>query len=371
MTGDLTFSQRELDTLSAMQPMVSGSRSDRFIQTCVDYYNEWHDTHAARMDANLVPAGQALVLVYAEAPRISLGLPENVATSPTRVWRKTCALEDGLAVCNENLEVMLKVVPKFADANDAMNFVSANLSLDHVFAVVLVAQRKILIHQSGLEVETWIANPHEIKINPNSVTITPDVIAHEMQRFHHEYTRLPLGAVSRLMWKADDKKVWLDTKPELRVQSTLLPYLRGCFRHAGALVDEEISNPGGRVDIRIHRTNPMKPSSTTTTMLELKVLAPDKSQATNLAWALRGIEQVVKYRSLDTDACFACIFDARSDKSDSMPALATEAINAKVRLEHYEMELPKLKPAKVRKNDGATQKKNETIKRPSKRAQGA
>jgi hypothetical protein len=98
--------------------------------------------------------------------------------------------------------------------------------------------------------------------------------------------------------------------------------------------------------------------------LELKVLNPTLTQASNHAWALSSLEQSDGYRQDDTDACFACIYDARRDQSDTMPDLEVHAKTANVRLERYPMAVPqpsanatkKAKAASAAKDVGKVQK---------------
>jgi hypothetical protein len=356
MPKPTTFAQSELDSLANTKLQVSGRPAVRFMQTCVDYYNEWLDANSASVIAGTVPAGQALLLIYAEMPSVNSGVPDAACTTSTKVFRSTCALDNGAAVCNENLHEMLKIVPSFVDANDAMLFIAKHLTAEHSFALLLLTQNRMLLHDAGLELDTWINEPRTLKIDRSPpAVITPDLIVEQLNTFHIESTAQPGGVAARLMWKIDEKAAVLDTSPELRVQSSLLPFLRGAFRHAGAVVDEEIKLPGGRVDIRIVRHDNSKPPKSTSTMVELKVLNPDHPDKKNLAWAIKGVDQAVKYASYDTDKSLACIYDARRSKVDTMPSLSAHADAQKVKLLLYPMEVPQPKAArKIKAASAAT-----------------
>jgi len=291
-----------------------------------------------------------MLLIYAEAPFIAEGVPAAAIKTRKRVYRSTCGMSAGAAVCNENLHEMRSIDPSFADSDAAMDYIAEHLTDQHVFVLILVGQHRVLIHDPGVDLDEWLNKPRIVKIDrvPPAV-ITSTLITDHLQTFHIESTEQPGGVAARLMWKVDEKSVELHEQAELRVQSSLLPYLRGAFRHADAFVDEETKLPGGRVDIRIARFDKSTPPKSVTTMLELKVLYPAKSDASNLGWAMQGIDQAVKYRSFDTDFSFACVFDARHSKADTMPSLGLYAVSRNVLLRTYPMGLPPLKKPSSKK----------------------
>ena len=346
MSGSTAFTSAEFASLASLSASISGPPEIRFLQVCIDYYNEWLDAHAVTgpVPVPATPAGQAILLIYAEAPLIAEGVPAAAIMTNNRVYRSTCGMSAGAAVCNENLHEMRSIVPSFADSNAAMDYIAKHLTDQHVFVLILVGQHRVFIHDPGVDLAEWINKPRIVKIDraPPAV-ITSTLVTEHLQTFHIESTEQPGGVAARLMWKVDEKSVELHEQAELRVQSSLLPYLRGAFRHAGAFVDEETKLPGGRVDIRIARMDKSTPPKSVTTMLELKVLYPAKSDASNLGWAMQGIDQAVKYRSFDTDFSFACVFDARRSKADTMPSLGPYADTNNVLLRMYPMGLPPLK----------------------------
>lgn len=342
------FSGQELSTLRSMRPSVSGTPEERFTQNCIDYFHAWLDE---RPVGTVVPTEQVMVLLYAESPDVEATSLIYSSGIRKRIFMKNYALSNGLTICNENLRVMLQVVPKFLDADDALEFVSDNLKKSQVFALLFLGQQRVCIHNAGVDIEEWCYEPPpSIRLNRASPgNITPKMVEEQLEEFHTDATAKPGGFAARLMWKTDEPKVRLHTQPELRVQSSLLPFLRGTFRYAGAVVDEEVRNSGGRVDIKIERSDPLKPSKMTSTMLELKVLSPDNSDNANEAWALKGIDQAVRYRSRNTDASFACIYDAREVKDYQMPGLDTQAASVKVVLMRFPMDLPSPKAPRKKK----------------------
>ncbi len=149
------------------------------------------------------------------------------------------------------------------------------------------------------------------------------------------------------MWQIKEEPTpsVLGPKPELHVQTGLLTYFRGLYRNKVATVDEEVSLTEGRVDVRIVRFD--KARQRRITMIELKVLDPENSDAKNLAWAHKGVEQAHGYKKTNyAEAAFACIYDARRVKADQMPTLKPDADAKGVLLKVQPMEVPEPRPLK-------------------------
>jgi hypothetical protein len=343
-----TFSNTELLTLDGTSPQITGAPPVRFAQHCISYFHEWATVNSSRLQAGAIKAHQALVMVYAEAPRTETGLPALMTESRRRVYRDVLTLEEGVAICNENLATIYHLDLTIDDANAAMEFVDQHLVADQTFAVLLMDKNLVLVHQAGLAIDEWLEAPEKVRINLADDEVTPDAIAQQLDIFHGEHTQKPRALTARLMWNTSGGTIKLNPSPERQVQTSLLTHLRGWFRHAGAQVDEEIYNPGGRVDIRVQRFDRLQQSKSITTMLELKVLSPTKSQNENYEWAKSSLKQADGYRQYHTDACFACIYDARLDQSDQMPTLDAEAKVDNVRLQRFLMTAPTLPTKKTK-----------------------
>ena len=143
-----------------------------------------------------------------------------------------------------------------------------------------------------------------------------------------------------MLWKGRDHPYQLHPSPEQRIQSYLLTHLCASYGHLDGLVDEEYRARAGRCDLKITWPAVKGPHSYTTAMLELKVLIEGEGAKKHHRWVASGITQAASYRQADTEAVFACIFDARKDKSDQMPAYDAEALTKNVRLRRYMMHAP-------------------------------
>jgi hypothetical protein len=235
----------------------------------------------------------------------------------------------------------------------------------------MFGQSRMLVHDSGVSIEEWAHKQRviEIKQIPNA-SITPQIIDQQLDEFYNDALSTHRGTIARLMWQIREEPLLslLGHKPELHVQSGLLTYFRGIYREKVAVVDEEVSLNEGRVDVRLVRFD--HTNKRLVTMIELKVLAPQETDPVNLAWAHEGIEQAHKYkRSNFTDAAFACIYDARRSKVDTMPSLKQDADTKEVVLKLYPMPVPPPRKKKKAPSDAGTKtSKASVVRSPAKKA---
>jgi len=334
--------------------LVSGTPHERFFQSLVDYFIEWASANAAAIAAGHVKSSQALLVIYSESPRLEPGLPAELCQDIEEVFPSLYTLDDGVAVANVSLADVFQHVPSFSKgAPDALKFVRTHLNVDQTFALLMLGQNRVLVHDAGVPIDDWLKAQRVIKVQlVDETEITPELIEQQLDEFHNQAMATPLASHARLMWKIEEEPTLsvLNEKPELHVQSGLVTYFRGLYRYKVANVDEEIPLTKGRVDVRISRFD--KSKDRFFTMIELKVLAPTNSNKRNLEWALQGIEQAHGYKeTFQTESAIACIFDARRDQSVLMPELQTDADAKGVVLKLHPMEVPPpRKPKKTSKS---------------------
>ena len=338
MTIPEPFTNNELGQLDEVGTAKSGSAEDQFFQECTSLVREWLKTRELRKDP-AAPDTQAILFIYAETPGIDFGFDSKTMDAPKKIRKKFGTLAQGIVVCNQNFTVMLKVQESLT-VEDAFDFAEEHLSTSVSFAIAKVGQYKMQIHRAFQDLNEWLEDPDEFDVKIDDVHLTPEVIANDLERFHLVYLSTHLARAARHMWIFDDKKNLhrLGPRPEEHVQSFLLSHFDGLYGRASVFVHEEIKNQGGRADISIARPSLGK-SGKVNTVLELKVLAPTNSPKENTEWGMGGVEQANSYRNADTDAAFACLFDARKDKSP-MPDLAPFADSNDVVLKLYPMALP-------------------------------
>lgn len=319
MTTPPLFTLNELSRLDGVETAKSGSAEDQFIQECIVLVRDWLSIRQLRKDPP-PPDNQAILFVFAEAPLIEFGFDKKTVNEPQRIRKREGTLGEGIVVCNQNFKIILQVQENLT-IREAYTFTEKQLSTSTCFTIAKVGQHKLQIHRAGQDLDDWLDDPEEILINIKETAITPDLIAEDLKRFHHGYLSTPFARAARHMWVLPKgmTQYRLGKQPEQHIQSFLLSHLEGLYGRASIFVHEEIKNQGGRVDIWIERPS-LGPSGKVNTVLELKVLAPTKSPNENNTWAKSGIEQADGYRTPDTDAAFACLFDARRDKQD-MPEL--------------------------------------------------
>lgn len=344
MDRSLEVSHEEIIGIESQDQIITGTPHDRFFSACIDYYREYSSLNSSGGITDAIPDSHVILFLYAEAPRVTVGLPESTLASldpARRIHRAALDVKSGLVVCNENMGTMIHLKQTFLGVSDAFTFIEENLLKDHVFAIVSMAQKRIIFHHEGMEIDKWISAPKYTKVGlDRNEHITPELISTEIGIFHDEATRTHRCATSQWIWDTSGSKVKLKESPEAQIQSSLVVHLRARFRPFNAHVNEEAHNPGGRTDIRISRFSSGAQRHEVTTMIELKVLFPNKSDKWNLEWAKNGITQAASYRLLNTDACFACVFDARIDKSQSLDCLVPYAELKKVEFRQYSMTPP-------------------------------
>jgi len=351
-----TIKRQDIIGLDAGLSLVSGSPQERFFQTLVDYFVSWSAVNATLISAGRIEPDRALLMIYSESPKLEPGIPAAVIVTEEVVYAALNTLSNGVAVAGESLSEVIQLVPHFkAGATEAMNFVKKHLRADQSFALLMLGQSRILVHESGVPIEDWVHKQRVINIKqiPNA-DITPEMIGQQLDEFHNDALSTHRGSIARLMWeiREEPKLSVFKDKPELHVQSGLLLFFRGIYREKVAVVDEEVSLNEGRVDVRIVRFD--KTGRRLITMIELKVLDPSGSDPANLAWAHKGIQQAHDYKKSNyTDAAFACIYDARRSKGDQMPTLQPDAVEKDVLLKVLPMEVPAPRPRKKSSGDAA------------------
>lgn len=360
-----TISEEELCAIAEL-PSVSGTQTDRFVQHCLQYYSEWTEAHEARIRNSEIDVDQSLLLIYAEVPSVSLEIKNEQSFIKEKRRRATCSLESGAAVASETLGEIFSITPSFANVDQAVDFIEANLTEDSTFVLLLLSRQEAWVHRREQDIREWIDTPNKHRLHVCMGDINPDIVAQSLLEFHEDGTKTHRCATAKFMWDLKKHNRFLN-HPEARIQGSLVTHLRAYFRHASAFVNEEAHSAGGRTDICIQRTERRgRTEVSKTTMLELKVLKPDKNQQWNDDWARQGITQAKGYRRDNTDATFACLYDARINQV-SMDGLGEFAQKNDVRLEIYPMQLPP-PPKAPKRRTAATTKKSTSPKARAKKA---
>ncbi|MDF3932219.1 hypothetical protein [Pseudomonas citronellolis] len=349
MTDENSFSHNELSSAIQLQPSISGAdEAARFTQHCVDYYQRWFASSSYRI--NSIPPDQAALFVYTQAPDVAPGITEIKVSDLKRAHINTLSVESGVVVCNENLRSSFRVPVALTSSDEIMDFVLNSMNADQTFVIMLMTKQKLLVHHAGVQIGEWYDNPLTVNVSSVDNVVSLESVDEQLKIYHDDHTSTPRACTARLMWKTDGNKPKLSHMPELHVQTTLLTHLKAWYKQVNVIVQEEVPNSGGRVDIQISRATAGKMVKST---LELKVLKPEKSDNWNRDWGLEGIQQAKRYINHETDFSMACLFDARLDKTDALPALQPSADAAGVHLRRFPMDPPKSKEPKAIKPDAA------------------
>lgn len=272
----------------------------------------------------------------------------------------------GIVLTTENFRVMHNIRPSLGSLNDAFDLILKHMNASHTFALAQLSQRRLLFHLPGGELGDWCHQPTENTILASTAALSAARIEADVQQWHDNNLLYATNPISHHIWVGKHEPYKLQVNPEQRIQSYLHLYLHASYQHLQGLVDEEVRGKGGRSDIRLTWRSPIGSTHDyTTTFLELKVLAEGAGPKFHRRWTISGIEQAEKYRRENSEAVYACIFDARKDQTDQMLDLDQVAIDKNVRLKRYLMEAPIDATAAGKAAKKATKK---TLKKGTKKA---
>jgi len=237
---------------------------------------------------------------------------------------------------------MYSICPTIGSLDGAFQLAVDHLKSTDTFAIAQLSQRRFLYHLPNGDVEEWCADPTACELRLSTQPLSAVRIVADVDAFHEEHLRNAKSTIAKTVWKGKNYPYQLQPAPEQKIQIPLYLHLRASYKHLKGIVDEETSGKGGRCDIRVMwnslagaRFQPF-----TTIMLELKVLFDAQGAAKHREWALSGITQANDYRLLDSEAVYACLFDARKDQTDQMLDLDLIATAMNVHLRRYLMEPP-------------------------------
>jgi len=335
------LSTAELDYVKETTAAPSGEPWERFIESCLDWVNDWIQANEVALSNSAIPATQAIVFVFCEAPaleRTSLG---KLGTKQDFVFRKAVSQDtQGVILCNENFHQMIRISPGFASIDEALAIASQTLSSQRTFVVLSLAQRRMFVHRKGDDVTRWSDSLTPVELRFLDAPLSALRIENDIRTYHRANFEHPSSSIAQMLWKGRAFPYQLHPLPEQRIQGYLLTELSASYKHLRGLVDEEHRGRAGRCDLKVTWPTPRGAHHYATTMLELKVLIQAEGPKKHRKWMLSGITQADSYRQVDTEAVYACIFDARKDKSDQMVDLDAVAIAKDVRLRRYPMEAP-------------------------------
>lgn len=344
------LSDAELQAIEATTPAPSGKPSERFLGTCVEWAEEWILANTiALTNAKILPA-QSVIFLFSETPDLERGMLTGLGTLNERVYRVTVAQDtQGVIVCNENFQQMVRIGPALASVDAALEFASTKLSADRTFVIINFAQRRLYVHRKGDDLATWIDTLVPMELSFQDAPLSADRIEKDVQDFHHNYLAKPANLVAQTMWKGKSEPYKLHPGPEKRIQAMLLVTLKASYRKLQVWVDEEPHTRDGICDLRVAWPVFNGALPTASTMFELKVLYDEQGPGKHYGWVLSGIEQAEGYRRPDSEAVYACIFDGRSVATEQFLDLDGVAKDKDVRLRRYRMDPPRPSPSNAAK----------------------
>ncbi|MDR6841552.1 hypothetical protein [Pseudoxanthomonas sacheonensis] len=331
----------ELQSLQGQRAAPSGEPPLRFVQQCQDWFKAWLVANKYPLDNGQVLSDQVLMFIFAEAPDIERPKFSAIETQWTRFFQGAHDQKaQGVILSNENFRTIHSICPTLSSLGDAFKLVVDHLTATDTFAIAQLSQRRLLFHLPGGNLEDWCSNPTVSMMQLSTQPLSADRIEADIEQFHKDSLLYATNPISQMVWRGKQHPYKLNPIPEQRIQSYLHLFLNASYKHLAGIVDEESRGKGGRCDIKVTWPKLGSPNEYTTTMLELKVLIEGKGSTYHRNWALSGITQAHRYRRADSEAVFACVFDARNDQADQMLDLNDVAKEKDVRLRRYLMEAP-------------------------------
>ncbi|HDS1321624.1 TPA: hypothetical protein UMV35_000273 [Stenotrophomonas maltophilia] len=339
-TSPVALTKQEIGGLGNPTVTPSGTEAQRFVQSCSAWYREWLEANAPILDSNGIKNTQVLVLIHTVSPDIECADFASVGTDKEIVFRSAFdANLEGVVLTTENTRRMIRVRGGFSSISDAMA-TCMMLPPEATFVVLPLAQRKMMLHYGGDDLESWCEHPPEFQMRSGLDALSVERIDKDIHEFHDQTLKIAASRISRRIWLGPAKPYKLVHNPEEAIQSYLFTALDNRYLYLKAIVDEETVGRGGRCDIRVQWPNPGGLHNYTSVMIELKVLIEGRGNAAHRRWIWKGIKQANRYRRVDTAGVFACIFDGRKDQSDQMPGFKPHAERLNVNLRWYQMDPP-------------------------------
>ncbi|WP_407352156.1 hypothetical protein [Luteimonas sp. R10] len=337
------LTDEELQSLQGLRAAPSGEPPLRFVQQCQDWFEAWLDANKHPLEGGAVPASQVLMFIFSEAPDIERPKFNAAETQWKRFFPGSHDQSaQGVILSNENFRKMYCICPSLGSLHNAFQLAVDHLKASDTFAIAQLTQRRLLFHLPAGDIEDWCASPTVSELRLSTEPLSADRIEADVEQFHKDSLLHAKNPIAKMVWMGKKHPYKLYPDPERRIQSYLHLYLHASYKLLAGIVDEESVGKGGRCDIRVMwRSLPGAPFQPhTTTMLELKVLIEGDGPTHHRKWALSGITQAHDYRRSDSEAVYACVFDARKNQADQMLDLDEVAKEKDVRLRRYLMEAP-------------------------------
>ena len=333
----------ELQSLQGLRAAPSGDPPLRFLQQCQEWFEAWLDANKHPLESNAVPASQVLMFIFSEAPDIERPAFDTAEDQRKRFFPGSYDQNvQGVVLSNENFRTMYRICLPLGSPQDAFQLVVDHLKASDTFAIAQLSQRRMLIHLPGGDIEDWCISPTVSVLRLSTQPLSAARIEADVEQFHKDSLLYAKNPIAQMVWMGSKHPYKLHPDPEQRIQSYLHLYLHASYKHLAGIVDEEVKGVGGRSDIRVMwRSSPDSPFQPhTTTILELKVLIEGSGPTHHRNWILSGISQAQSYRRSDSEAVYACVFDARKDQADQMLDLDKVEMEKEVRLRRYLMQAP-------------------------------
>lgn len=221
---------------------------------------------------------------------------------------------------------------KFSSGSEAVSFATNRNLLDHSFAILLPAQKRLMIHTAGSPAEAILSQKFEIS---GDRKLTYRILKKDLREFHEIATKFPQGACA--IWK-NAKLYELKERAEDQIQGLLWIILVTKYESRSTDVDRETYTHLGRSDIKVIHRGPSAEDDIGV-VIELKVLSEAKTIKKNIEWIEHGLRQASDYRKTSDKikkGWLSC-YDARINHDAFPQSVSDLAKKLKIKVFHFKL----------------------------------
>lgn len=319
---------------------IPASAEEDFIRLCVDQCADWLRNHRDSVTSDEVAA------LFLYHPRGGMtGVPGHLEERFAfhEVFpRKICG---HVFYCASTLRKVMDQPQAWDDSDSPLKWLQDNRLLEYCAVVFLPYVQNIFVHRSGDTLDLLYGQSLK-GIADEDGSFDLSSIPTLLDEFHDEYTKTPDSSLP--MWLSKSANQFRHEAERL-IHSVLFAFLKFRIPRTQATTFREVRVPEGREDLEILVKKDGKEFQSS--ILELKVLYPDKPDEKNKEWARDGIRQLVDYREkrkgqVDVESARLCCYDARWEKAQALQnMIVTESATVNVDPHFFAMNTPSKRKA--------------------------
>jgi hypothetical protein len=281
----------------------SKTESEVFVRECLEWLAEWFQLHAQTASAQGI---KPFMFVFDVNRRTSDVLPGSKSL-PSFKQALESQIGGRIYACSSNLKQVHGIATALGTCSELLGHLADTQHETMTAIAVSPIDMTALIHLGGDLEEAYKISFKRF----TSVEFDFSKLDDYLRDFYESHVSTHDGYCD--VWSKAAKRQ-LKHFPERQIQKALQAFFDYGVLPRTAKIYREVQTHAGREDLRIIRAK--KADNTLEgVVMELKVLAPTKTDDKNLEWAKEGVDQAVGYAATDkmTAHRYVCCYDARKD----------------------------------------------------------